>query len=56
MIEEGEWLLKDEEFEIGHIVEVYHGLPYPRSRRKYPETAWGVVVSEKEVWDNRGNL
>lgn len=56
MIVEGEWLLKDEEFEIGHIVEVYHGLPYPRSRGKYPETAWGVVVSEKEVWDNRGNL
>lgn len=56
MIDEGEWLLKDEEFEIGRIVDVYHGLPYPRSRLKYPETAWGVVVSEKEIWDHRADL
>ena len=56
MIDAGDWLLKDEEFEIGRIVEIYHCLPYPRSQRPYPKEAWEGLPSEKDVWDNRAAL
>lgn len=55
LIDQDEWLTKSEEMEVGHIVEKYGGLPYPRSRLQYPEAAWNEPT-ETQIYENRGSL
>lgn len=49
LIEEDRWLLKNEEFEVGRIVNMFDGLPYPRARLSYPECAWGVDTEQQSI-------